>query len=100
MDKARTRVFMTVIIGGCRGWVYVQNEGNCTKSPWAGCTWPHPQPSSVFLHIDKQPSSGDRVTFSSSPEIGRLHFGRGGAGDVDSLARENNVTDAIAGIIS
>ena len=38
MDKARTRVFMTVIIGGCRGWVYVQNGGNCTNVDWAGCT--------------------------------------------------------------
>ena len=39
MDKARARVlFMPVIIGAGLGRVYVQNEGNCTKGSWAGCT--------------------------------------------------------------
>ena len=39
MDKARARLdFMSVIIGVCSSPVYVQNEGNCTKAAWAGCT--------------------------------------------------------------
>ena len=39
MDKARARlVFMAVIIEVGLSPVYVQNEGNCTKAGWAGCT--------------------------------------------------------------
>ena len=43
-DKARETVFIIAIIGASGGRVYVQNEGNCVKADWAGCTL-------VFGHV-------------------------------------------------
>lgn len=71
MDKARARVFMTVIIGVGLGGVYVQNEGNCTNIDWAGCTGVDPRRTRRYQRMEFAPVE----PLADRPPFDRLRAG-------------------------